>query len=78
MLYLGARDTFGSSGPKPVSRGGGVDALLEHDQVHAALVKQRGDFREVSDRTGHAGQPSDDQLVAGAVLRREDASDWPW
>jgi hypothetical protein len=51
---------------EPVSRGGGVDALLEHDQVHLTLDEQRGDFGEVAHQAGRSGQAADDELVTGA------------
>ncbi len=50
---------------EPAGHGGGVDALLEHDQVDAALGQEGGDAGEVAYRTGHPGQPGDHELVPG-------------
>ena len=53
---------------EPPGRGGGVDALLEHDQVDPALLEQRGDLGEVTHRAGHPGQPGDHELVAAPEM----------
>jgi len=49
---------------EPAGRGGGVDALLEHDQVDPAVGQERGGLGEVAHRAGHPGQPGDGELVA--------------
>ncbi|HEY3690704.1 MAG TPA: hypothetical protein VGL46_10410 [Pseudonocardiaceae bacterium] len=53
---------------EPTGWGGGVDALLEHDQVHLAFGERRGDLGEVADRAGHPGQAGDDEFVAGSKV----------
>jgi hypothetical protein len=53
---------------EPAGRGGGVDALLEHDQVHLAFGEHRGDLGEMADRAGHPGQAGDDEFVAGSKV----------
>jgi hypothetical protein len=53
---------------EPPSRGGGVDALLEHDQVEPAVGQERGGLGEVAHRAGHPGQPGDRELVPAAEM----------
>jgi hypothetical protein len=53
---------------EPPGRGGGVDALLEYDQVDPALLRQRGDLGEVAHRAGHPGKPGDHELVAAPEM----------
>ena len=50
---------------EPAGHGRGVDALLEHHQVDAALGQEGGDAGEMAYRAGHPGQPGDHELVPG-------------
>jgi len=53
---------------EPSLRGGGVDLLLEHDQADAALAQLVGQREQVLEGPHGAGQPGDDEDVAGAQV----------
>jgi hypothetical protein len=46
-------------------RGRGIDALLEHLEVGAALAELSGQLEQMPQRAHRAGQPGDHQGVAG-------------
>ena len=53
---------------QPSLRGGGVDLLLEHDQADAALAQLVGQREQVLEGPHGAGQPGDDEDIAGAQV----------
>lgn len=52
-------------------RGGGVDALVEHDQVDAAFVQVGGQVDEVCEGPAESVEFGDDEVVAAAVGNQE-------
>ena len=50
---------------RPAGRGGGVDALLQHGEVDAALVEPGRQVQQVLVVTADAAQPGDHDLVPG-------------
>jgi hypothetical protein len=46
------------------SRAGGVDGLVEHDQIDLLGLDFPGDLRQVEHRTGEAVEPRNHELVA--------------
>jgi hypothetical protein len=64
----------------PPGRRGGVDRLVLHDQVHAALVQVSGDAHQVADRPADPVQLRHHQHVAvraGTRGRHPTAAGWP-
>ena len=53
---------------QPPGRRGGVDLLLQDDQVGAALAQLLGERQQVLQRPHRAGQPGDDEHVALAQV----------
>ena len=53
---------------QPALRRGGVDLLLEDDQAGAAVAQLVGERQQVLERPHGAGQPGDDEDVAGAQV----------
>jgi len=47
-------------------RGRRVDALVEHDEVHAARLQQCRERDQVLERASETGELRDDELVASA------------
>ncbi len=50
---------------QPPHRGGGIDALVEHHQVHLAALQVAGEVDEVRQRAAEPVKPGDHELVAG-------------
>ena len=53
---------------QPPLRGGGVDLLFQDDQADAALAQLVGEGEQVLEGPHGAGQPGDDEDVAGAQV----------
>lgn len=53
---------------EPSSWSGGVDVLLQHDEIDAVPVEPGGNLGQVPHGARHAGQAGNDQLVIGAQM----------
>jgi hypothetical protein len=56
---------------QPAHRRGGVDALVEHDEIHAAVLEQLGELDQVLERATEPIELGDYQLVAGPVRAQQ-------
>lgn len=56
---------------QPADRRRGVDPLIEHDEVNAALLEMLGELDQMLQRAPEAIKLGDDELIAGAVGGQE-------
>jgi len=69
MFKLGDRADYLDE--QPAHRGGGVDALVEHDEIHAAALEQLGELDQVLQRATEPIELGHHQLVARPVLAQQ-------
>ncbi len=56
---------------QPADRRRGVDPLIEHDEIDAALLEMPGELDQMLQRAAEAIELGDDELIAGSIGGQE-------